>query len=392
MDENKLKKESLDLHKKYQGKIETRNKFKVDTLEELSKVYSPGVAEPCKVIADDPGKAYELTTKGSTVAVVSDGSAVLGLGNIGPTAAIPVMEGKVMLLKELAGLNGFPICLATQDVDEIVNAVRWISPVFGGIILEDISAPRCFEVEARLQHCGIPIMHDDQHGTAIVVLSGILNASKLVNKPLHTLKVVINGDGSAGVAIAKILKCLKLGVESCNPVKEILICNKEGIISKDRDDLTKVHKELLEFTNPENRSGDLREALKGADVFIGVSVGGLLKADDIQKMNKDAIIFALANPEPEIMPDEALKGGAAVVATGRSDFPNQVNNVLAFPGLFKGALETRRKRITEKMKLMAAIAIASCIDDVTKDSIIPSPLDKRVVDKVANAIKEISDE
>ncbi len=383
-------KESVKLHEKLKGKIATSNKMEVSTKDDLSLVYSPGVAEPCREIHKKPNRVYDLTMKGNTVAVVSDGSAVLGLGNIGAKAAIPVMEGKAMLFKKFADLNAVPICLDTQDTEEIIQTVKLISPIFGGINLEDISAPRSFEIEERLQDLGIPVFHDDQHGTAIVTLAGLLNSCKVVGKNIEDLKVVINGAGAAGNAIAKLLSCLSLQGNACTPVKRIIMCDSKGIISRDRTDLNDSKKSILGFTNPNNISGSLKDALVDADVFIGVSVSGLLDRNDIQTMEKNPIVFALANPTPEIMPEEAKAGGAAIIATGRSDFNNQVNNVLAFPGIFKGALESRAPQITSKMKLAAAYAIADCVESPNTEMIIPSSLDKKIADKVADAVAKAS--
>ena len=381
-------KESLKLHKKHKGKISVVSKLPAKTKDDLSLAYSPGVAQPCLEIAKNPEKVYDYTIKGNTVAIVSDGSAVLGLGNIGAKAAIPVMEGKAMLFKEFAGIDAFPICVETQDADEIIQLVKNISPVFGGVNLEDISSPRCFYIERQLQDIGIPVFHDDQHGTAIVCLAALLNACKMLGKKMSDLTVVINGSGAAGGAIGAILKGVGNDDDTFTPVKEILMCDTKGIISADRTNLTDIKKEFLEFSNPNNRNGDLRDALKGADVFVGVSVANLLTAKDIRLMNKDAIIFALANPTPEIMPQEAYKGGASVVGTGRSDLPNQINNVLGFPGIFKGALQARAPRITMRMKIAAAYAIAGCVKKPTRDEIIPSPFNPQVVKRVAKAVKE----
>ena len=380
--------ESLNLHRHLKGKISVETKIDVTTKDELSLVYSPGVAEPCRAIAKNPDAVWDYTIKGNTVAIVSDGSAVLGLGNIGPLASIPVMEGKAMLFKRFANINGFPIVLDTQDTDEIVETVKRIAPVFGGINLEDIAAPRSFEVEARLQDLGIPVFHDDQHGTAIVVLAALINAAKVLNRALTDLRVVINGAGAAGVAIARLLRCVDNAEgDACIPVKDIILCDTKGIVHRDRDDLNFAKRQLLSFTNFDNRQGSVKDALVGADVFIGVSVGDLLTAADIKTMAPNPIIFALANPAPEIMPDEAMRGGAAIVGTGRSDLPNQVNNVLGFPGIFRGALDARAKRITPKMKLAAAIAIADCTHDLAADNIIPSALNQEVAYRVAEAVK-----
>ena len=373
---------SLELHKEWNGKLDTVAKASVKTREDLALAYTPGVAEPCKVIAEDKEAAYQYTWKANTVAVVSDGSAVLGLGNIGPHAAMPVMEGKAVLFKEFGGVNAVPICLDTQDTEEIIKAVTWLAPGFGGINLEDISAPRCFEIEERLKATlDIPVFHDDQHGTAIVVLAGIINALKVVKKEKEACKVVINGAGSAGVAIAKLL--LNYGF------KTILLCDTKGIINKSNPNLNWIKKEMAEVTNPNNETGVLADAVKGADIFVGVSAPGVLTPEMVKTMNQDAIIFALANPVPEIMPDIAKEAGARVVGTGRSDFPNQVNNVVAFPGIFKGALEGRAPQITEEMKLAAALALADLIpeDKLNEDNIMPEAFDPQVADVVAAAVK-----
>ncbi len=383
---------SLDLHDKLKGKIRVENNMELKDKVDLTLAYSPGVAEPCKVIAESPNRVWDLTIKNNTIAVVSDGSAVLGLGNIGAKAAIPVMEGKCMLFREFGGLNAFPICLDTQNTREIIKTVKFLAPVFGGVNLEDIASPRCFEIEEELQNLGIPVFHDDQHGTAIVVLAAIYNACKLIGKDIHRLKVVINGAGAAGIAIAKLLKDADLNPGKREPVKEVIICDRRGIIHKDREDLTSVKQQLLDFVNLENEKGTLRDALEGADVFIGVSQGDLLVAEDISKMNKNAVVLALANPIPEITPKEAYKGGAMIVGTGRSDLPNQVNNVLAFPGIFKGALMAKATRITPLMKLYAAQAIADCVENPTPEQIIPSTLDKSVAEKVALAVKKAWEE
>ncbi len=379
---------SLQLHQQLKGKIAIQNKMEIETIDQLSMAYSPGVAQPCLAIARNPSDVYTYTLKGNMVAVISDGSAVLGLGNIGPLAAIPVMEGKAMLFKKFADINAFPICLNTQDTEEIIRTIRNIAPVFGAINLEDISAPRCFEIEESLQDLGIPVFHDDQHGTAIVVLAGLINAAKHIGKKLEDLRVVINGAGAAGTAIGKMLKCIGSGPgEDCSPVTDVIICDSKGIIHRSRPDLNKEKTALLQFSNLGDLKGGLHDALQKADVFIGVSKPALLHADDIRIMAKDPIIFALANPTPEIFPEEAFQGGAAVVATGRSDFPNQVNNVLCFPGIFRGALDAGASRITMAMKLAAAHAIASCVEDPMHDTIIPSPLDPSVAARVAEAVK-----
>lgn len=369
----------LDYHSKFKGKIKVEPVMPIKNKEDLSIAYTPGVAEVSKAIAENPEKVFEYTIKPHTVAIVSDGSAVLGLGNIGALAAIPVMEGKAALFKTFGGVDAFPICLNTQVSSEIINIVKNIAPVFGGINLEDISAPRCFEVEENLQDLGIPVMHDDQHGTAVVVLAGLINAAKVVGKKLRDLKVVVNGAGAAGNAISRLLS---------ERVQNVVTIDSKGIISSVRRDLDPYKTKLLEITNKENVSGDLKDALKGADVFIGVSKANLLVESDIKLMAKDAIVFAMANPIPEIMPDEAKKGGAAIVATGRSDMPNQVNNSLAFPGIFKGALETRAKKITKEMKIAAAEALAGLVTNPTAEKIIPGPFDKGVAETVSSAIKK----
>ncbi len=379
---------SLDLHERLKGKIAVSPKIEVKTKDDLSLVYSPGVAEPCKQIAADPSAVWKYTIKGNTVAIVTDGSAVLGLGNIGAAAALPVMEGKAMLFKKFAGIDAFPICLDTQDTDEIIETVRRIAPVFGGINLEDIAAPRSFEIETRLQDLGIPVFHDDQHGTAIVVLAALINACKLVGKELASLRVVINGAGAAGIAIARLLRCITHDPSQCIAVQEVIICDSKGIIHRNRQNLNAAKQEILGYSNPHNVSGSLQDALAGADVFIGVSKGNLLAARDITTMAKDPIIFAIANPIPEIMPEEAFRGGAAIVGTGRSDLPNQVNNVLGFPGIFRGALDVRATQITPKMKLAAAYAIAESVQTPTRDMVIPNALDEEIAGHVARAVAD----
>ncbi|MEK7255313.1 MAG: NADP-dependent malic enzyme [Bacteroidota bacterium] len=384
-------KESLILHKRLKGKIRITPKLDVRTKEELSLVYSPGMAAPCLEIAEHPEAVYDYTIKSNTVAIVTDGSAVLGLGNIGARAAIPVMEGKALLFKRFANIDAFPICIDSQDVDKIVETVRLISPVFGGINLEDIAAPRSFEVEERLQDLGIPVFHDDQHGTAIVVLAALINAAKVLGKSLSDLKVVVNGAGAAGIAIAKLLLCVnQRDNPQCQAVQEVILCDTKGIVHRERPDLNSAKLAILNFANLQDRRGDLKVALVGADVFIGVSVGNLLTAADIRTMAPDPIIFALANPEPEIMPAEAYAGGAAIVGTGRSDLPNQVNNVLGFPGIFRGALDARAKRITASMKLAAAHAIADHLPHPTRDCVIPASLDESVAWRVADAVREVA--
>lgn len=382
--------ESIKLHKKLHGKLEVVPKIKVKTKEDLSLVYTPGVAGVSRAIEKDPSLAYDLTIKGNTVAVVSDGSAVLGLGNIGALAAIPVMEGKALLFKEYAGLDAFPITVETQNTLEIVNLVKNISPVFAGINLEDIAAPRCFEVEEALQDLGIPVFHDDQHGTAIVILAALINASKLTGKKLTDLKVVISGAGAAGTAIANLLLCVGHDKLVCEPVREVIACDTKGIIGRNRPDIVNNpwKMRLAGITNRQNVTGTLEDALVGADVFVGVSKGDVLKPSWIKKMADKPIIFAMANPVPEIMPDEAYKNGAFVVGTGRSDLPNQINNVLAFPGVFLGAIEARAKTVTNGMKISAAFALADCVKSPTIDNILPSPLDKKVPRAIADAVKK----
>lgn len=374
---------ALALHKEWNGKIETTPKCEVKSREDLALAYTPGVAEPCKVIAEDKEAAYQYTIKSNTVAVVSDGSAVLGLGNIGAAAAMPVMEGKAVLFKEFGNVNAFPICLDTQDTEEIIKTVVNIAPAFGGINLEDISAPRCFEIESRLKELlDIPVFHDDQHGTAIVVLAGIINALKVTGKKKEDCKIVVNGAGSAGIAISKLL--LRYGFPN------LTLCDKSGILNKDLKDLNWMQKEMMEVTNLEGKSGTLADAFVGADIFVGVSAPNIVSEEMVASMNKDAILFAMANPTPEIMPDLAKKAGAKVVGTGRSDFPNQVNNVVAFPGIFKGALEGRATQITEEMKLAASLALASLVpdDELNEDNILPEAFDPRVADVVSAAVKE----
>ena len=356
--------------------------------DDLSVAYTPGVAAVSNHIAEDANSSYALTMKGNSVAIVSDGSAVLGLGDIGPQAALPVMEGKAILFKEFADIDGVPLVINAESVEEIVTTVKTVAPTFGGINLEDIAAPKCFEIEQRLQDIGIPVFHDDQHGTAIVLLAALINACKVTNKDISSLKVVINGAGAAGTAIARLLRCVGHDANSCIPVEDVLVCDSKGIISKNRDNLNDEKLKLLAYTNRFNRDGKLLDALKDADVFIGVSKGNLLCGDDIKLMNQDPIILAMANPIPEIMPDEALKAGAAVVGTGRSDFPNQVNNVLAFPGIFRGALDARATRISEAMKIAAAHALADCVTHLSASHVLPDPLNRNVAQKVAEAVKQ----
>ena len=373
---------ALQLHEQWNGKINTTSKCHITSREDLAMAYTPGVAEPCKVIAENKDEAYRYTIKSNTVAIVSDGSAVLGLGNIGAEAALPVMEGKAVLFKEFGGVNAFPICLDTQDTEEIIRTVTHIAPAFGGINLEDISAPRCFEIETRLKEIlDIPVFHDDQHGTAIVVLSGIINALKVVGKTKEQCRVVINGAGSAGIAISKLL--LNYGF------KHLILCDKSGILNKQSENLNWMQKEMMNITNLEGREGTLADAFVGADIFVGVSAPEIVSEEMVASMNPDGILFAMANPVPEIMPDLAKKAGARVVGTGRSDFPNQVNNVIAFPGIFKGALEGRASQITEEMILAAALAIASLVpeSELNENNIMPEAFDSRVADAVSAAVK-----
>ncbi len=374
---------ALALHEEWKGKLATQSKCKLHTREDLSLTYTPGVAEPCKVIANDKEAAYTYTIKSNTIAVVSDGSAVLGLGNIGPYAAMPVMEGKAVLFKEFGNVNAFPICLDTQDTEEIIQTVVNIAPAFGGINLEDISAPRCFEIEERLNELlDIPVFHDDQHGTAIVVLAGIINALKVVNKKKEDCQVVVNGAGSAGIAITKLLMTYGFS--------HIVVCDINGVLPQKADHLNDMQKYIADHTNPKHITGTLADALKDADIFIGVSAPNIVTSEMVASMNKDAILFAMANPVPEIMPDAAKAAGARVVGTGRSDFPNQVNNVVAFPGIFKGALEGRASRITEEMKLAAACAIAGLVspEELNEDFILPEAFNPKVAQVVSQAVKE----
>lgn len=379
-----LQEKALEMHRKWNGKLETTAKSHVSSREDLSIAYTPGVAEPCKVIAKDKEAAYTYTMKANTVAVVSDGSAVLGLGNIGALAAMPVMEGKAVLFKEFGGVNAVPICLDTQDTEEIIRTVVNIAPAFGGINLEDISAPRCFEIESRLKELlDIPVFHDDQHGTAIVVLAGIINAIKVTGKKKEDVQVVVNGAGSAGVAITKLL--LTYGFP------HVTMCDINGIIGEHSENLNWMQREMAKVTNLEKKTGTLADALKGADIFVGVSAPGIVTKEMVSSMNRDSILFAMANPIPEIMPDLAREAGARVVGTGRSDFPNQVNNVVAFPGIFRGALEGRATQITEEMKLAAAHAIAGLVPEeaLNEENILPEAFDPRVADVVSRAVKEL---
>jgi malate dehydrogenase (oxaloacetate-decarboxylating) len=379
-----LYQESLAMRRRLGGVLEVASKVRLRTIHDLSVAYTPGVAEPCRKISENPDLAYLYTLKKNTVAVVTDGSAVLGLGNIGPYAALPVMEGKAIIFKEFAGIDAFPICLDTQDTEEVIKAVKHLAPGFGGINLEDISAPRCFEIEARLrEELDIPVFHDDQHGTAIVVFAGILNALKITNKKLNRLKIVLSGIGAAGVSIFRFL--VRAGA---NPSK-ILLCDSRGLLFQGREDgMNPIKEEISRLTNPGRLKGGLENAFPGADVFIGVSVGGIVTEDMVHSMAKDAIVMAMANPTPEIMPDAAKRAGARIVATGRSDFPNQLNNCLSFPGLFKGALSTCARKITPEMEMAAAYALAKVvtITELSEDHIIPDPLDKHVVSAVAEAV------
>jgi malate dehydrogenase (oxaloacetate-decarboxylating) len=384
--------ESEKLHAKLGGKLEIRPKFSIQNSHDLSLVYTPGVARICEVIKSDPLKVYDLTIKRDTIAIVTDGSAVLGLGNLGPEAALPVMEGKAVLFKEYAGVNAFPICLKTQEPSEIINIIKNIAPVFAGINLEDISAPRCFEIEESLQEIGIPVFHDDQHGTAIVLLAALINAAKLLRKNLSELRVVINGAGAAGTAIAKLLLCVGQDKNVCEPVKKILVCDSHGIISRSRSDIVSnaAKQKLANITNHENKEGLLADAIKGADVFIGVSVGNVVTEEMIRSMNDKPVVFAMANPIPEIDPQLAKSAGSFIVGTGRSDYSNQVNNVLVFPGIFRGAIDKRAKQITNGMKIAAAYALADCVDHLSPEEILPSPLNRKVAENVAQAVKNIT--
>jgi malate dehydrogenase (oxaloacetate-decarboxylating) len=378
------KEKAIKLHAEWNGKIDTTPKCRVRSREDLAMAYTPGVAEPCKIIADNKEEAYRYTIKSNTIAVVSDGSAVLGLGNIGPEAAMPVMEGKAVLFREFGGVNAFPICLDTQDTEEIIRTVVNIAPAFGGINLEDISAPRCFEIESRLKELlDIPVFHDDQHGTAIVVLAGIINALKVVRKEKENCRILVNGAGSAGIAISRLL--LRYGF------RDVTLCDITGILSKKSTHLNWMQKEMMEITNPDQREGSLKDAMEGADIFVGVSAPGIVTEEMAASMNRDAILFAMANPVPEIMPDLAKKAGVRIVGTGRSDFPNQINNVVAFPGIFKGALEGRATQITEDMKLAAAEAIASLVPDseLSEENIMPEAFDPRVAEVVSAAVKAL---
>jgi len=378
-----LEQESLKLHKEKKGKIEIKSKVPLKNKKDLSLVYTPGVAEPCNEIHKDKKKVYDYTSRWNMVAVVSDGSSVLGLGNIGPEAALPVMEGKAVLFKQFGGVDAFPVCLSTQDTDKIVETVRMISPSFGGISLEDISAPRCFEIESRLKkELDIPVFHDDQHGTAVVVLAGLMNALKVVGKNIENIKVAVSGAGAAGIAVTKIL--LSVGA------KDVILCDTKGLIYEGRENLNPIKEEIAKITNRKKISGSLADAMKEADVFIGVSVQGAVSEEMVSSMNENAVVFAMANPIPEIYPDIAKKAGARIIATGRSDFPNQINNVLAFPGIFRGALDVRASDINDDMKLAASYALADLLDEPREDYIIPDPFDKRVAKTVAKAVAGVA--
>jgi len=384
---SQLDQQSLDLHTAHGGKIEVGLKVPLASTDDLSRAYTPGVAAVCRAIRDEPSRWRDLTVAGNAVAVVTDGSAVLGLGDIGPRAAMPVMEGKAALFRALADVDAWPICLDAREPDAIVAAIRAVAPGFAGINLEDISAPRCFEIEDRLPDLGTPVPHDDQHGTEIVLLAGLINATRVTGKKFSDLRITIAGAGAAGHAIVRLLRCIDQVPDTCDTVGEVIVCDSKGALHRDRDDLGPVKRAILEYTNPQNRAGDLHAMLEDADVFIGVSRGGLLEAHDVQRMAADPIVFALANPTPEISPDQARAGGAVVVATGRSDYANQVNNVLAFPGIFRGALDAKAARITDAMKTAAAHAIAHAIESPDADRILPAALDRHVVDRVAHAVR-----
>lgn len=390
MSDVSINEQSLTLHAELRGKISVESKFDITNKQDLSKVYTPGVAAVCTEIEQNPSRVYDLTIKGNTVAVVTDGSAVLGLGNIGPEASLPVMEGKCMLFKKYANVDAFPLCLDSQDTDTIINTIRVLRPVLGGINLEDIAAPRCFEIEERLQDLGIPVFHDDQHGTAIVLLGALINAARLAGKKMSDLKVVINGAGAAGTAIANLLLCVGQDPNICEPVHDVVVCDTKGIIEIDRADIAdnETKQRIVRVSNRSGLSGSLADAMRNADVFIGVSVAGVVTTGMVESMAEKPIIFAMANPIPEIMPEDAKMAGAFVVGTGRSDFPNQVNNVLAFPGIFRGALDARSPRITNRMKIAAAYALADYVADPTPDHVIPSPLDEKVAVAVAKAVAE----
>lgn len=381
-------KRSVALHEQMQGKIEVTNKIAVDDTDTLSLVYSPGVAQPCLEIEKDPERAYDLTMKGNTIAVVTNGTAVLGLGNIGTLASLPVMEGKAMLFKKFANINAVPICIDSTNTRHIIETITRIAPAFGGINLEDIKAPESFEIEEKLQGLGIPVFHDDQHGTAIVTLAALINACKVKGKELSEMKVVVNGAGAAGIAIAKLLRCFNIDSNLCKPVKQLIVCDSKGAIHRFRHDLNKAKTELLKYSNFQDIKGDIHAVIKDADVFVGVSKGNLLTKEDVKNMAPDPVIFAMANPTPEIMPEDAFEAGASIVGTGRSDYPNQINNVLAFPGIFKGALAARAATISTEMKLAAAYAIAAYVETPTNEMVIPSALDTSLAQVVADAVEQ----
>ena len=378
---------SLILHEQLRGKISVTNKLPIGSRDDLSLAYTPGVARPCEAIAADPEAARQLTIKGNAVAVVTDGTAVLGLGDIGPLAALPVMEGKALLFREFANIDAWPICLDTKDPDKIIETCRLIAPVFGGINLEDISAPRCFQIEDALQDLGIPVFHDDQHGTAIVLLAALINACKVTGRNLSDVTVVINGAGAAGTAIAKLIRGVGVDGGDIEPVNDVILCDSKGAIHGGRDDLNPSKQAMLEYSNRSGKACSVKEVIAGADAFIGVSRGNVIDADDVKTMADKGIIFAMANPTPEIMPDEAKKGGAAVIGTGRSDFPNQVNNVLVFPGIFRGALDARAPVINGAMKIAAARALADDVEEVSTDMILPHPLDHTVAPEIAKKVR-----
>ena len=388
--------ESVDLHRLNKGKVSVECKVPLLSRDDLSRAYTPGVARPCEMIRDNPDESFDLTMRGNSVCVLTDGTAVLGLGNIGPAAAMPVMEGKACLFKSFGDIDAVPLCVDVPEGDagtqRLIEIAKAIAPSYAGINLEDIAAPRCFAVEDALQDIGIPVMHDDQHGTAIVLLAAMINAMKVVGKSFSDARVVINGAGAAGTAIAELLRCVDHEADVCVSVKEVIMCDSKGIISPDRTDLNEEKKQLLRFTNRPGISGSVKDAIKSADVFVGVSVGNLLDEDDIRTMNDDAIIFAMSNPTPEITPDEARRGGAKVIGTGRSDFPNQVNNVLAFPGIFRGAIDARATRISSRMKLAAAHALADAVGEPSPERVIPDPLDKSIADQVAAAVRHAAEE
>jgi len=378
---------SLILHEQLKGKISISSKLPIGSRDDLSLAYTPGVARPCEVIAKDPKMAYRLTIKRNAVAIITDGTAVLGLGDIGPEAALPVMEGKSLLFKEFSGIDAWPLCLDTKDPEKIIETCRIVAPVFGGINLEDISAPRCFQIEDALQDLGIPVFHDDQHGTAIVLLAALINACKVTGRDLSSLNVVINGAGAAGTAISKLIKGVGISSGNIPPINDVILCDSKGAIHSGRDDLNPAKQAMLEYSNKENKTGSLKDVIKGADAFIGVSRGNVINADDVSTMADKAIILAMANPTPEIMPDEAKKGGAMVIGTGRSDFPNQVNNVLVFPGIFRGALDAFSPVINSHMKIAAAAALANTVKDLSVDEILPHPLDRSVAPEIARAVR-----